>query len=255
MRPKLNLLHNIKHSRPPCIFNTLYEEKKEVYEYLPFYLIRALTNAERIFIMNSTGDDNEDKFDIFFPERETKKVSDYYLKYFKTATVLDITGDRARRDFPRGKDLGLLVLSFPVYAEDIPGILVPFLKGLVGDYAVINVTYGRVAAGKALSRAAEILKKQGFTVIGGAEVPAAHCYLREKKNSVDLAELAKVAEKIENGDFRAAAIPRQAKHPLAGFFPALGTDSRSGNQKSILRNAPAVGCAFSPARVERFPMI
>jgi len=51
----------------------------------------------------------------------------------------------------------------------------------VGDYAVINVTYGRVAAGKALSRAAEILKKQGFTVIGGAEVPAAHCYLREKK--------------------------------------------------------------------------
>lgn len=157
----------------------------------------------------------------FSPNGETKKVSDYYLKYFKTATVLDITGDRARSDFPRGKDLGLLVLSFPVYAEDIPGILVPFLKGLVGDYAVINVTYGRVAAGKALSRAAEILKKQGFTVIGGAEVPAAHCYLREKKNSVDLAELAKVAEKIENGDFRAAAIPRQAKHPLAGFFPSL----------------------------------
>jgi flavodoxin len=106
-------------------------------------------------------------FLYFSPTRETKKINDYIAKGLGGDTI-DLTDYRTRITFDFQKPIECLILSFPVYAQDVPQLLKPFIRKLKGKYVVINVIFGSVSAGKALTSASRMLKKNGFTIIGAS---------------------------------------------------------------------------------------
>ena len=88
----------------------------------------------------------------------------------------------------------LLVVGAPTYAGRLPNLLMPYVRdNLLTDresaaapaesggqaasvFAVPVVTYGGRAFDNALAEAAGLLKKNGFTIAGGAAVPCEHVF-------------------------------------------------------------------------------
>ena len=82
---------------------------------------------------------------------------------------------------------------FPVHCQNIPARVKSFLSNLLARYLIPVATYGRMHHGNVLY---EIENDYGFTVIGGAFVPAKHTYIEEEGvSSADLWALEPLIEK------------------------------------------------------------
>lgn len=108
----------------------------------------------------------------------------------------------------------MAVVVFPVYCQNIPSVVVPFLKNLDVSYTALIATYGGISCGNVLWEAAHLTKAE---VIAGACVSTGHSFLGEGTefdSTALLPLLAKVQQPCR------ARLPQLPKNPFAGFFPA-----------------------------------
>jgi ferredoxin len=108
----------------------------------------------------------------------------------------------------------LLILSFPVYSQNIPLPVRKFLPYLFPKHVVINITYGQISPGNVLKEMETYFHQKGVRVIAGAIIPARHSYL-PYTYKMDLTPLNKVIEKIKQGNYSNCMLPKRFKHPLA----------------------------------------
>ncbi len=106
------------------------------------------------------------------------------------------------------------VIVFPVYCQNIPAPIIPFLKLLHTKRAALIATYGGISHGNVLFEAANMIES---ALIASEYIKTGHSYLGEPAG-FDPSDLTEVIEKIKLGQPNEAA--RSRKNPFADFFPA-----------------------------------
>lgn len=109
----------------------------------------------------------------------------------------------------------IAVVVFPVYCQNIPAPVKPFLKTLRAKYIVLIAAYGRISYGNVLYEAQKLVHDE---IIAGACIPIGHTFLDgdcifDKKYLLPIADRIKMPQKVH--------IPKTHKNPLANIFPAL----------------------------------
>ena len=151
---------------------------------------------------------------------ETKKLNDYYLNNLDTTEVYDITDYHIRMNFNYNQYYDFIILSFPIYSQNIPKVVKRFIKKLKGKYAIINTTFGSIAPGNALNQAIKIMKKNDFNIIGTSIIATNHCYLKNNRD-LNFDQLKLIIEKLKNNNFSTVKLIKQKKNYLANIFPDL----------------------------------
>lgn len=127
-------------------------------------------------------------------------------KNFKTFEY-NITFDKnIKKKFFSDDDI--VVIGVPAYAGRVPELIENCLKSIKseGAYFLPIVTYGNRDMEDTLIELSDIFEKNGFKMIGFAEIPAEHSYTQElatgRPNEKDLEELKefgiKIAQRLEN---------------------------------------------------------
>lgn len=106
------------------------------------------------------------------------------------------------------------VIVFPVYCQNIPTPIIPFLKSVCTKNAALVATYGGISHGNVLFEASKIIKP---TVIASAYIKTEHTYLDEA-TEFDPSVLNEVIERIKLGQQN--EVKRSRKNLFADFFPA-----------------------------------
>jgi len=176
-------------------------------------------DSKHINYYNVNGDSMKINSIYFSPCGETKKVADYYSRNLPNSSIFSITSYQERKNLLLDP-CDLLILSIPTYAEDIPKIIIPILKTIKGNHAIINITYGSISAGKTLSSVTKVFKHHNIKIIGAAIIPTKHCYL-PKELLYDFQPLNQLIQKVNNKDFSSVILPKEKKHILANLFPKL----------------------------------
>lgn len=133
------------------------------------------------------------------------------------------------------------VIVFPVYCQNIPTPIIPFLRSLCTKNAALVATYGGISHGNVLFEAARMIKP---TVIASAYIDTGHTYLSEP-TELDPSILNEVIEKIKLG--QPSEVKRAPKNLFADFFPAW----RSRVGVKITRLDTCTSCGRC---IERCPM-
>ncbi len=133
------------------------------------------------------------------------------------------------------------VIVFPVYCQNIPTPIIPFLKALRTKNAALVATYGGISHGNVLFEAARMIEP---TVTASAYIKTGHTYLGEPAE-FDLSALIEVIEKIKLG--QPNEVNRSRKNPFADFLP--GWRSRVGVRIKRLDTCTSCGKC-----TERCPM-
>ena len=106
------------------------------------------------------------------------------------------------------------VIVFPVYCQNIPAPIIPFLKSLHTKNVAMIATYGGISHGNVLFEAARMISP---ALTASEYIKTGHSYLGEPAG-FDPSGLTEVIEKIKLGQPNEAS--RSRKNPLADFFPA-----------------------------------
>lgn len=85
----------------------------------------------------------------FSSSGESRKVAEYYAKKL-SCPCYDLTSKQAREHFDFNKYYDLIILSFPVYAQNIPQPLKTILSKLNSSFFIINITYEKMSFGNCL---------------------------------------------------------------------------------------------------------
>ena len=151
----------------------------------------------------------------FSPTGTTKKI----VKTFGEAAAqnmacsemeeIDFTPKKNREKTYSFSDNDLVVLGVPVYAGRVPNVLKGFLSSIQGNGAlgVAFTLYGNRSFDDALVELRDIMKEDGFRVIGAGGFVGEHSFSRTlgkgRPNGMDLEEAAefalKIADKIKGG--------------------------------------------------------
>ena len=157
----------------------------------------------------------------FSPTGETKKINDYYADHLQGCRIIDITNYQTRINFNFSEFYEFIIISLPVYSQDIPSFLKTFLRKLNGRFAIINTTFGAISPGNGLHNAAKILKKKHFKIIGASIIPTNHCYLDSQNNLPITEPLSSMIEKINQNNLQEIKLPKQKKNILANILPII----------------------------------
>lgn len=106
------------------------------------------------------------------------------------------------------------VIVFPVYCQNIPAPIIPFLKSLHTRSVAMIATYGGISHGNVLFEAARMIRS---ALTASEYIKMGHSYLGEPAE-FDPSDLTEVIEKIKLG--QPNEVKRSRKNPLADFFPA-----------------------------------
>lgn len=133
------------------------------------------------------------------------------------------------------------VIVFPIYCQNIPTPIIPFLKALRTKNAALVATYGGISHGNVLFEAARMIRP---TVTASTYIETGHTYLGEPAE-FDPSTLYEVIEKIKLE--QPGEVKRAPKNIFADLFPAWR--SRIGVKITRFDTCTACGrCA------ERCPM-
>ena len=91
---------------------------------------------------------------------ETKKVSEFYQSFFTDSFLLDLSNPFVLR-VAQTIEADLLILSFPVYSQNIPLPVRKFLPYLFPKHVVINITYGQISPGNVLKEMETYFHQKG----------------------------------------------------------------------------------------------
>ncbi len=147
---------------------------------------------------------------------ESEKVALYYKRKL-LCSLYDLTSKISREQFDFDKHYDLIILSFPVFSQNIPNPLKNILSKLNASYFIINITYGKMSFGNSLKNAEKLLKGK---IIGASLIPAKHTYLNMPSITPnDLNPLDQIISLIPLK--QDITIPKFYRHPLANFFPTI----------------------------------
>jgi len=140
----------------------------------------------------------------FSPNKETKQIADYYANQLGVPTI-DITNPLTRNSLTNLSG-DFLILSIPVYSQNIP---IPVRKTLLKfnfKFVVINLTYGGYSYGNILKSISN--KLSNSTIIGYSLTPTKHSYIKNGV-SLDFSVYNKLIERIRNKVTQAVIIPKR----------------------------------------------
>ena len=108
-----------------------------------------------------------------------------------------------------------LVLVFPVLCQNIPEIVIEFLKKIGVTYLTVIATYGKMCPGNVLYEIQQIYK---HNIVAGAYIPTKHAYIENDEAFYDFDRLTPIVEKVKNP--ATVKLPRLFKNPLADISPS-----------------------------------
>ncbi len=130
------------------------------------------------------------------------------------------------------------IVIFPVYCQNIPSVVINFLRRLKGKYAVLIATYGKISHGNVLYEASQML---GPDLIGAAYIPMKHTYSDLNLNNKHLFETEPLQKIIERINFpQKIFLPKCKKNIFADFFPTW----RSRVALKIISNSNCNSCGL-----------
>lgn len=136
----------------------------------------------------------------------SREIAGFFAEKLQT-NAIEISGNA-----PVSLDTAVVV--FPVYCQNIPVTVLPFLKSLKAENAVLIAVYGGIAHGNVLWEASRLICGR---VIAAAYVPTGHSFMHEG-TAFDFDSLIPIIGRIKKPC--EAKITRTPKNPLANFFPA-----------------------------------
>ena len=152
---------------------------------------------------------------------ETKKVHDYFKHHLPNLSEFNITDINNRLNFDFKVKYNLVILSLPVYSENIPIPVREFLIKLKCKYIIINLTYGSVTPGNALKRVCRLLSPN-TNIIGASLIPLKHTYYDNSVIYV-LSKLDSLINKCKSDDYSSIKIPKIKGHLLAPLLENIRT--------------------------------
>ncbi len=175
------------------------------------------------------------KYFYFSPTNTTKKV----VEKIALGTGLELEEinltfiDKNLDSYVVDND-SLAIIGVPVYAGRVPQIILKTLHSIKGNsYAIPVVVYGNRAYEDALVELEDILKENGFKILGGGAFIGEHSYSRKvatnRPDNEDL-ELAfdfgkKIVEKLNSDDFSTPIFPGNRPYkpemPTRIFAPTI----------------------------------
>ena len=150
----------------------------------------------------------------FSPNGETKKIAVYYYEKLG-GTLVDFTAQSSRDTYDFKILHDLVILSIPVYSQNIPKPLRSILKMIKSTYVLINLTYGGFSYGNVLNETSK--KLLSSTLIGYSITPVSHAYL-ESQIAIDLAKYDVLIQRIQNTDFHPVKPIFKIKNIFASVF-------------------------------------
>lgn len=109
------------------------------------------------------------------------------------------------------------VLVFPVHCQNVPKVILDFLRRLSACNVALVATYGKMSYGNVLN---EIQRKFKHNIVAAAYVPTKHTYVDEPRFD-DFSALLPVADKLQKPSPTAVTLPRARKNPFANFAPTF----------------------------------
>lgn len=163
---------------------------------------------------------------IFFSASgNSAKVADYFGKALNIpemeVVTLDITPFHSRESFDYSIWYDLVILSFPVYSQNIPTQIKNFLKKLQTRFIIFNATYGTMSYGNVLYEAAKLTSGK---VIGLSVLASNHTYINLdiKQDLEMLKPLVEKVKKLNNGEeISEVCPPKRTKNIFASFLLKL----------------------------------
>lgn len=128
----------------------------------------------------------------------------------------------------------LIYFIFPVHYQSIPKEIIPQIKKIKANKAIVLATYGKMSFGHVLYDIQKILKTK---IIAGAYVPAKHAYIKEDNcfSSYDrIDEIINLENRIDEIKF-----PKTKRNPLSSLFPRF----RHQIGVKIIRNKKCTSCS------------
>lgn len=153
---------------------------------------------------------------FFSPNCQSKIVNDYYKEHFPDFIVFDLTDYLTRTGFDFTQIFDYVIITIPVYSQNIPKFLKRFFKNINTKYAVINIIYGSISPGNCLKKISSLFNY----VIAGSIICSKHCYI-DTEHDLDLAPLVNIIEKINSKTLTKASIPNHKKNPFSNLFIKL----------------------------------
>lgn len=120
----------------------------------------------------------------FSPTGTTKKIINSVIKGMGIVNnrLIDLTSPKVRNDVAPSIEEDIVIIGVPVYATEIPNILIPFLTSLKGNNkpVVLIAVYGNISEGITLNELYSITKNSGFNVIGAGSFIGEHSFSTEE---------------------------------------------------------------------------
>ncbi|NCB63607.1 MAG: hypothetical protein EOM52_08340 [Clostridia bacterium] len=149
-------------------------------------------------------------FYCFSPTGTSRAAGKLLLERFPHSLLVDITTPKKRAEPVHPEEGSIFCLLTPVYAHGIPDVVKVWLHSLPkwNRPACVICTYGSAGGGNAAYHAARMLRSNGMSVLGTAELPGPHSYdcgetrydLRAERDWTGLETFfSSVLDKAENG--------------------------------------------------------
>jgi Flavodoxins len=116
----------------------------------------------------------------FSPTGTTKIIVDSVIKGMgsESVNITDITLPETRNSAAPEINEDIAIIGVPIYAGEIPEVVMPFLKSLRGNNkpVVLITLYGNMGNGIALNQLEEIARDKGFITVGAGEFIGEHSF-------------------------------------------------------------------------------
>ena len=155
----------------------------------------------------------------FSPNGETKKISIYFHEKLG-GNLVDFSNPLTRNAYDFDKIHELIVLSLPVYSQNIPIPIRNILKKLKTMFLIINITYGGFSYGNTLRIIQRKLKNS--ILIGYSITPVGHIYLNQEIR-IDLSHYNPIINRVNTHLFK----PVKSFIKIGNIFSSLFEKQRT----------------------------
>jgi ferredoxin/flavodoxin len=156
---------------------------------------------------------------FFSPNGESRKIAQHFQNQLG-GLLFDLTHLKTRQNFNLEKTYELIILTIPVYAQQIPIPLRTFISKLKTKYLIINLTYGGFSYGNVLY---DVFKRtKNAHLLGYSITPVKHAYI-EGKIDIDFNAYHQLIERIQNETLTPVSLKYRFKNVFARVFEKTRT--------------------------------
>ncbi len=155
----------------------------------------------------------------FSPNGETKKISIYFHEKLG-GSLVDFSNPSVRNTYDFDKIHELVILSLPVYSQNIPIPIRDIIKKLKTMFLIVNITYGGFSYGNTLRIVQRKLKNS--ILIGYSITPVGHIYLNQEKR-IELSHYDSIINRVKMHAYK----PVKSSIKIGHIFASLMEKQRT----------------------------